>query len=67
MKGQHDVISRVRAAYKKNPERKRGLALIGALVAQDFKAGDFNYESERFRLAYRSSEKNYVDLIKECL
>lgn len=64
LKGQVDVISRVRLAYRRNPERKRGLALIGASMASNFSGGEFNYTDQRFRVAFEASTKNYNELVR---
>ena len=66
LKRQANVLDRVRAAYRREPTRARGLALLGAQVADRFADGGFNDTDERFDVALAAVQHRFHEL-KEAL
>lgn len=64
LKGQTYVLDLVRKAYRRNGDRRRALALLGAQCAGTFKDGGFNYNDERFRSAFEATQTRHAELIE---
>ena len=63
LKGQHDVLDRVKNAFEIHGDRMRGVALLGADSAPVFRDGCFNYNDERFQQMFETVLKRYEDRI----
>lgn len=67
LKNQIHIINSVKAAWKKNGDRQRALALLGALAAKKFATGSsFNYEDEQFLDEFKLTLEQF-DVLKERL
>lgn len=67
LKNQQHIISKVYSAWKKNGDRARSLALIGARYSERFTNKlSINYFDQEFNKAFKEVEKTYTNLVK-CL
>lgn len=67
LKNQIHIINSVKAAWKKNGDRQRALALLGALAAKKFASGSsFNYEDDQFLDEFKLTLEQF-DVLKERL
>jgi hypothetical protein len=64
LKNQHEVMSLVRAAWIKNKDKVRGMALLGASMTTQFRDSGFNYTDEKLHLTCQSTIKHYDELIQ---
>ncbi len=63
LKCQIQVIDLVKQAWKRHGDKRRALALLGASCANTFNSGGFNYDDERFKLAFDGVINKYEQLV----
>jgi hypothetical protein len=59
LKGQADIVERVRQAWLRHGDRQRALALRGADAVLQFCDGRFNYSDERFIAAFNTAVERF--------
>lgn len=65
LKGQREVLTRVRGAWNLNRDRVRSFALIGAHMSPLFiQNRRFNYDDEEFKQAFDDAVTRYDELVK---
>lgn len=65
LKNQHGTLNKVKAVWKNQNDRRRGLALLGANVAKKWdNSWGFNYGDPEFEKAFESAINNYDELIE---
>ena len=64
LKKQDDIIKLVKEAYHRNKDRPRAFVLLGAQCASTFSNGNFNYENDRFKVAFEGIASKYDELVK---
>lgn len=65
LKGQTSLLQKVRSAWEKEPDRRRGLALLGAKAAVSWQsAKGFNYDDNEFKDVYKRTLEDYDNLVK---
>jgi hypothetical protein len=66
LKGQRENLSRVFASWKRDRDKIRGFALIGAHVSGRFALNrKFNYHNEEFKEAFKEASERYDELIEQ--
>lgn len=59
LKGQIQIIDQVTRAWQRNGDHTRSWALAGAACAGTFTDDGFNYNDERFNLAFEASQRRF--------
>jgi len=63
LKCQVQVIDLVKQAWKHHNDKQRAFALLGASCANTFNGASFNYNDEKFKLAFEFAKQNYDKLV----